>query len=195
MRKLYCFDFDGTLTKEDTMFSFLKFYNPKRFYLQFIKHLPLFIMLKLKLANAEQIKKSFISSILKGETQENIQLKSQQFFNQNYPKIFRENALDFIKNIDKQRTKCYIVTASLDIWVRPFAEHFDMELIATQAQFKNEIYTGEFISKNCNGPEKVNRLKKIIHKEDYDKIISFGDTQGDKEMLEWADESHYRFFH
>ena len=47
-KKLYCFDFDGTLTKRDTMFAFLKFYEPKKFYISFIKHIPLFIMLKLK---------------------------------------------------------------------------------------------------------------------------------------------------
>ena len=29
----------------------------------------------------------------------------------------------------------------------------------------------------------------------YDKIIAFGDTAGDKPMLNWADESYFRFFH
>ena len=114
MKKLYLFDFDGTLTYKDTMFLYLKFYNPSKFKLQFIKHIPLFILLKLKLADAEKVKKSFISSILKGERKAKIESKSKAFFDTNFPDIFRENALEFIKNIDRNTTECYIVSASLD---------------------------------------------------------------------------------
>lgn len=66
MKKLYCFDFDGTLTYKDTMFMYLKFYDPTKFRLQFLKHVPLFVLLKLRLAETEKVKKSFIGSILKG---------------------------------------------------------------------------------------------------------------------------------
>lgn len=195
MKKLYCFDFDGTLTYKDTMFLYLKFYNPTKFRVQFIKHTPLFVLLKLNLLDAEKVKKSFISSILKGETKSKIEKKSQQFFEQYYPEIFRENALEFIKNIDHSQTDCYIVSASLDIWVKPFAEKFKMKLVATQAEFKNDIFTGNFVGNNCNGIEKVNRIKEVISSKKYDKTIAFGDTSGDKEMLDWANEGQFKFFH
>ena len=195
MKKLYCFDFDGTLTYSDTMFLYLKFYNPSKFRIQFIKHIPLFILLKLNLLEAEKVKKSFIYSILKGEKKEKIEKKSQLFFDQYYPEIFRGNALDFIKNIDYSQTDCYIVSASLDIWVKPFAEKFKMNLLATNAEFKNDIFTGNFVGNNCNGVEKVNRIKAEITDKKYDKIIAFGDTFGDQPMLAWADEGQFKFFH
>ncbi len=195
MKKLYCFDFDGTLTYSDTMFLYLKFYNPSKFRIQFIKHIPLFILLKLNLLEAEKVKKSFIYSILKGEKKEKIEKKSQLFFDQYYPEIFRGNALDFIKNIDYSQTDCYIVTASLDIWVKPFVEKFKMNLLATNAEFKNDIFTGNFVGNNCNGVEKVNRIKAEITDKKYDKIIAFGDTFGDQPMLAWADEGQFKFFH
>lgn len=195
MKKLYLFDFDGTLTYKDTMFMFLKFYNPSRFTWQFLKHSPLFTLVKLNLADPEKVKKSFIASIIKGESQYQIQKKSQAFFDANFPHIFRENALDFIKNINEDKTDTYIVSASLDIWVEPFAKHFGMELLATKAQFVNEQFTGEFASKNCNGEEKVNRIKEAVGQEKYDKTIAFGDTSGDKAMLSWANEGHFQFFH
>ena len=195
MKKLYCFDFDGTLTYKDTMFLYLKFYNSTKFNLQFIKHTPLFILLKLKLIDAEKVKKSFISSILKGESRLKIEKKSEQFFTRYYPEIFRENALDFIKNIDPSKTDCYIVSASLDIWVKPFAEKFGMNLLATQGEFKDDLFTGEFIGKNCNGGEKVKRIEEAISDKKYDKTIAFGDTSGDKEMLDWANEGQFKFFH
>ena len=195
MKKLYFFDFDGTLTYKDTMFLYLKFYNSAKFNFQFLKHIPLFILLKLKLANAEKVKKSFISSILKGQSKTKIVEKSQQFFEEHYPEIIRENAIEFIQNIDREHTESYLVTASLDIWVKPFAEKFKMNLLATRAEFKNEIFTGNFVGNNCNGGEKVHRIKEALQGKKFDKTIAFGDTSGDKEMLEWANESHFEFFH
>lgn len=195
MKKLYLFDFDGTLTYKDTMFLFLKFYNPAKYSAQFLRHVPLFVLLKLKLADAEKVKKSFIGSILKGQSKSKIEKKSQRFFEENYPKIIRKNAVDFIKNIDRENTESYIVSASLDIWVQPFAEKFGMKLLATKAEFKNDIFTGNFIGKNCNGKEKVDRIKEAVSDKKYDKTIAFGDTSGDRQMLNWANESHYQFFH
>ena len=195
MKKLYLFDFDGTLTYKDTMFMFLKFYDPAKFSVQFLKHVPLFILLKMKLADAEAVKKSLISSILRGQSKYQIEKKAQQFFEENYPSLFRENALDFINNIDRTNTESYIVSASLDIWVKPFAEKFNMKLLSTQAEFKDDIFTGDFVGNNCNKQEKVNRIKLEIGNKKFDKIIAFGDTSGDKPMLSLAHESHYRFFH
>lgn len=195
MKKLYCFDFDGTLTYKDTMFLYLKFYNPAKFRVQFIRHIPLFVLLKLKLADTEKVKKSFIGSILKGQNETKIKEKSRKFFEANYPKIVRENAMDFIKNIDQNNTESLLVTASLDIWTQPFAEAFKMELVSTKAEFKNGVFTGNFVGKNCNGKEKLERIKKEIADEKYDKIIAFGDTSGDRPMLNWANEGHYQFFH
>lgn len=195
MKKLYLFDFDGTLTYKDTMFLYLKFYNSSKFIFQFVKHIPLFILLKLKLANAEKVKKNFIASVLKGESRTKIEEQSQLFFEKYYPEIIRENALEFIKNIDREHTESYIVSASLDIWVKPFADRFKMKLLATQAEFKNDIFTGNFTGINCNGDEKVCRIEQAVHGKKFDKKIAFGDTSGDRPMLNWADEGHYQFFH
>lgn len=195
MKKLYLFDFDGTLTYKDTMFLYLKFYNCTKFYVQFLKHIPLFVLLKLKLADAEKVKKSFISSILKGESRAKIDKKAQSFFEKFERDIFRKNALEFIQNIDRTQTECYIVSASLDIWVKPFAEKLNIKLLATQTEFADDIFTGNFIGKNCNGPEKVKRIIEAVKGRKFDKTIAFGDTSGDREMLAWADESQFEFFH
>lgn len=195
MKKLYLFDFDGTLTYKDTMFLYLKFYNSTKFYVQFVKHIPLFVLLKLKLADAEKVKKSFISSILKGESRAKIDKKAQSFFEKFERDIFRKNALEFIQNVDRTQTECYIVSASLDIWVKPFAEKLNIKLLATQTEFADDIFTGNFIGKNCNGPEKVKRIIEAVKGRKFDKTIAFGDTSGDREMLAWADESQFEFFH
>ena len=70
-----------------------------------------------------------------------------------------------------------------------------MNLLATQGEFKDDLFTGEFVGKNCNGSEKVKRIEEAISDKKYDKTIAFGDTSGDKEMLDWANEGQFKFFH
>ena len=48
--------------------------------------------------------------------------------------------------------------------------------------------TGRFASPNCYGPEKVRRLQTIEpHRATYT-LVAYGDSRGDAELLEWADE-------
>lgn len=151
--------------------------------------------MKIKLLSVEKVKKSFVASVLKGESKDCLERKAQLFFDTYYPKIIRPNASDFLKKINYLDIDCLMVTASLDIWTRPFADHWNMELLATKAKYINGIFTGEFETPNCNGNEKVKRIMKNIENRKYDKKIAFGDTKGDRAMLAWADEGHYRFFH
>ena len=195
MKKVYFFDFDGTLTKKDTMFMFLRFCDPNRFAREFLLHMPIFTLLKFKLANAEKVKRHFIASVLKGRTEGFLNEKAQSFFEENYPDLIRENALEFINNMDREQTESYLVTASLDIWVKPFAEKFNMVLIATEAKFKDGIFTGNFKTPNCNGEEKVKRIKQVLCDKKFDKSIAFGDTSGDEAMLKYVNEGHFKFFH
>ena len=55
----------------------------------------------------------------------------------------------------------------------------------------NGLLTGRFKTANCSGQEKVNRLLEIEpHREDY-YLYAYGNSTGDKEMLEMADEAFY----
>lgn len=195
MKTLYCFDFDGTITKKDTMFSFLKYYDSSLFYRKFVENLPFFVLMKFNLVETQKVKQKFIFSILKGQSRKKIEEKAQLFFDEFYPKIIREKALDFIKKLDKEKSECFLVTASLDIWTKRFAEEWNMKLLATKSNFEGGFYTEKFLSKNCNGEEKVKRIKAEITNEEFEKTVAFGDTKGDFPMLNWSDEKHFRYFH
>lgn len=195
MKKLYCFDFDGTLTRKDSMFLFLRSYDKKKYRVAYLKHIPLFVFLKLGLVKAEPVKRSFISSVLKGVSKEKLEKGAQAFFDSVYPEFIREEALEFINTRDLEKTDSVIITASLDLWVAPFAKHWGMELLATMATYENGKFTGGFLTPNCNNKEKVTRLKEYLKDKKYDKIIAFGDSKADQPLLDFASESHFRFFH
>ena len=55
----------------------------------------------------------------------------------------------------------------------------------------NGNLTGRFLSKNCYGPEKVNRLLRVKPERDAYVLYAYGDSRGDKEMIEFADKGQY----
>ncbi|RYE83010.1 MAG: HAD-IB family hydrolase, partial [Hyphomicrobiales bacterium] len=85
--------------------------------------------------------------------------------------------------------------ASPNILVAPFARGLGADvLIGTQLAFDNmDRVAGGFDGANCRGAEKVRRLKAMFG-DDMILTAAYGDTAGDKEMLDMAQEQGYRVF-
>ena len=69
-----------------------------------------------------------------------------------------------------------------------------MKVLGTQVEVENGRLTGRFLTKNCYGQEKVNRMLVLYPNRSEYKLIAFGDSRGDKEMLAFADEAYYKPF-
>jgi phosphoserine phosphatase len=61
-------------------------------------------------------------------------------------------------------------------------------------EFVEGKFSGRFATPNCNGQEKVNRIKEYLNPEDYNPIFAYGNSSGDKPMLDMADHGFYRHF-
>ena len=113
-RKLYLFDFDGTLTEKDTLFDFLKFSFPGKYSRQFIVFIPLFILAKLKFLNASKVKERFIASFLKGKSFYEINQLANHYFKSCHQLLIHPKADQYIKELSNYHDK-FIVSASLDL--------------------------------------------------------------------------------
>jgi HAD superfamily hydrolase (TIGR01490 family) len=191
--KLYLFDFDGTIINKDSLFDFLQTSFPDKYKAAFIKFIPLFLMIKFKLLSAGKVKQKFISYFLKGKSVSEIEDLAQHYFEARKDTIFRMKALEYIKNLAYEPDK-YMVTASLDLWVKPFAKYLGLRLISTEAELINDRFTGKFATPNCNYKEKVVRIVEEIQLAQFKEIYAFGDSKGDKHMLELATNPHFRYF-
>ncbi|HEU5146872.1 MAG TPA: haloacid dehalogenase-like hydrolase, partial [Chryseosolibacter sp.] len=56
----------------------------------------------------------------------------------------------------------------------------------------NKHLTGKILGRNCYGDEKVCRIKEEFDLPSFERIIAYGDSSGDREMLQLANESHYK---
>lgn len=193
-RNLYLFDFDGTITKKDTLFDFLKFSFPESYFINYLMFIPFFVASKLKLIKASLVKEKFISKFLKGKSYVEINRLTQNYFEQNHKDLIYSKADEYIKSLSNYNDK-FIVSASIDFWIQPFADYYEMGLICTKAKFDEQgFFTGNFASENCNYEEKKNRIEKEIDLSLYDEIIAFGDTKGDEAMFSLASKANFKYF-
>ncbi len=188
-RTIAVFDFDGTLTTKDTLLEFIKFAcGKRRFLLGFLLYSPLLLMMKLHLYPNWKAKEKVFAFFFKG-WEYNRFMKLGQAFSCEVEKMRNEPVIKKMESHLRHSDTVYVVSASISEWVRPWCEQMNVtEVIATEIEVDtNHLITGRFASKNCYGQEKVNRLnKKEPYRESYI-LYAYGDSRGDKELMEYAD--------
>lgn len=188
------FDFDGTITKKDSLFLFLKFLVGKqRFYQGLLCNIHYLLGYVLGWISNASAKEKIVAYFLKGLSEDFLLQKSQDFL-PILEKIIRKDALFRICWHQNQGDRVVIVSATFLCYLLPLAQRLEVECIATELGFQNGVVTGRFATPNCYGIEKVKRIKQQYNLDDYRKIYAYGDSKGDKEMLEIATQRFYRFF-
>lgn len=192
-RRVAVFDFDGTLTTKDTFLEFIKFScGTWQFYIGFLLYSPILILMKLHLYPNWKAKQKIFSYFFKGTEYRRFQELGRLFANK--IELFRrEEIIGKLKaHIDNGET-VYVISASIDEWVRPWCEQFGItDVVGTKIEVSsNGCLTGKFLTKNCYGQEKVNRLLQMEPKRNEYCLYAYGDSRGDKETLEFANRGFY----
>ncbi|MCL2843990.1 MAG: HAD-IB family hydrolase [Chitinivibrionia bacterium] len=190
------FDFDGTITRKDTLLEFIKFTKGHfGFYFVMFLFSPLLVAMKLKLLPNRKVKQTLFSYLYKGIHIEKFNEWCAEFC-AIADKILYPEATEAIISHKKCGDTIIIISASVENWIKPWANKMGIDIVlATKIETgKNGLLSGKFLTKNCYGQEKVNRfLEKFPQRGDY-KLIAYGDSRGDKELLEFADDGFYKKF-
>lgn len=193
--QLALFDFDGTITTDDSLLNFIRFVvGDRQFLVGLIVLSPMLVLYKLKLIPNYKAKQYMLSWFFKGMSKDAFLKVANEYSLVHIDKILRPKAIEKINWHKNQGHKVVVVSASIECWLRPWCEKNGLELIATKLEIKDDIVTGKLLSKNCYGVEKVNRIKEIYNLKDFEYIYSYGDSSGDKQMLEISHEKFYKPF-
>ena len=194
-KKIAFFDFDGTITTDDSLLKFIRFVvGDRRFLIGLITLSPMLILYKLKFIPNYKAKQYLLSWYFKDIKKEDFFQVANKYSLNHIDKIVRKKAIDRINWHKKQGDKIVVVSASIDCWLRPWCNINNLELIATRLDLSEDKITGKFLTKNCYGQEKVNRINETYNLKEFNYIYAYGDSSGDREILAIANEKYYKPF-
>lgn len=201
-RKIAFFDFDGTITTKDTLLEFIRHSKgPARFYLGFILTSPWLIAWKLKLISNQTAKEKVLRFFFKHTPLDRFEQDCENFSRDALPALIRPKALREITRLKESGASIVIVSASPENWIRRWTTTLETELLATRLETtpdkdpnKPHRLTGKILQKNCHGDEKVRRIREVYTLEEFQEIYTYGDSGGDRPMLNLGTASFYKPF-
>lgn len=193
MKKLVVFDFDGTLTRRDSFLVFLQNCFPvSKIITNDFLLLPVLILHKLKLMNPDSAKQKVLNYFLEGVDENLFQKECNWFADEIIPKLLTAQAKKFLAEYQSRGFEIVILSASPEIYLKPWCEKNSFRCIATKLKTVNGKFTGEYDGKNCRAEEKLRRLKDEIDLNSYSEIHAFGDSPDDKPFMSIAHKQVYR---
>lgn len=192
------FDFDGTMTKHDSLYDFFKYSaGTLETYFIFLQNLPKFIGFALKITSRKDLKESLLKSFFKGMPIADLRLKGEAFAKNIIPSLVKKEALAKLKWHRNKGHRCILVSANMDFYLDFFAKNNQFhDCICTKTAVDEAgLVTGYLQGENCRDVEKVRRLTELLGPKENYILYAYGDSDGDKELLELADYPFYRIFH
>lgn len=106
----------------------------------------------------------------------------------------RPEMLDRIKWHLQESHEVAIVTANFEPLLKPWADSWNVRLLASRPEVQDGRFTGKLMGAPCTGPEKANRVKQAYPIQDYSKVFAYGNSQEDQAMMSLATDPFYRTF-
>jgi len=190
---LVAFDFDGTLTTKDTFLAFVRFtHGLPRMLLGILRYSPWLLLMMMGRYSNGKLKERFFAYFYSGVSYEQFVQWGKEFSHMAKAMLNTSMLKRLQWHVSEGHSLC-VVSASVDEWVRPVCLKLGVdEVIATRVEVSSGgKLTGRFSSPNCYGAQKVERLLEVYSQDCLGYLYAYGDSQGDKELLEFADEGFY----
>ena len=191
---LALFDFDGTLTTRD---SFVDFHIFSQGPTKFLSACAVAAIQGCRSLNGSRgfLKEALVRRLWGGTPLEDYEAAARRYAELRVEEILLPLALRvFLRHVELGHI-VYIVTASMKEWIEPWASIHGVPVIGTELETLDGKLTGRLATPNCRGAEKVVRITGVTDLKRYEKIYAYGNSRGDREMLDIADEKIYRWDH
>lgn len=191
---LALFDFDGTITRGDTWTPFLRYSaTPTRIAAATVLLSPLMVGYKAGWISARRSRPVVARLAFAGRRADAIRNVGRAYAREVLPRVMRQEALERIGWHKRQGDQVVVVSASLDVYLKPWCEAHDVDVICTELEECAGTLTGGYDRDECSAAYKVIRLRERYDLARYPVIYAYGDTDEDREMLDIAHEKYFRW--
>jgi phosphatidylglycerophosphatase C len=181
VRTVAAFDFDGTLTRRDTMLPFLAgLVGPARLARALASAAP-------RLADRDAAKEHLLERLLTGRDHAELLDAGNAYGEKVAIRSVADEMRERLAWHQDAGHETVIVSASLDVYVAAAARALAIEdvLCTTLAVSADGRCTGALHGGNCRGAEKAARLRDHVGGDDVE-LWAYGNSGGDREMLALA---------
>jgi phosphatidylglycerophosphatase C len=188
VRSVAAFDFDGTLTRRDSLVPFLLHSSGVRRTARAAVASSLEVTRALVLSRSrDRAKEALFARILRGRPVDELRAAGEAFADIIVPEKIKPAMWDRIDEHRRLGHEMVIVSASPEIYVEPIARRLGFAAaIATRLEVDADgVLTGRLLGPNCRGAEKVRRLQEWMG-EEIASLTAYGDSSGDRELLALA---------
>ena len=200
-KSLVVFDFDGTLTTEDTFVLFMKRYcGTLRWYAKMVPLLPVFLRYKLGRIDRHAVKHAVVGAVFTGEPMARIEAEAEGFAREDIPRLIRPSGMarfrERVAESESGGPEVVICSASISPYLRAFfAEVAPVRIVACELEIDpHGICTGRLRNRNVWGINKLKALREEFRSHTVHLAESYGDSAGDRTILDAADIAYWRPF-
>lgn len=193
-RRIAAFDFDGTLTRRDTLLPFLaRACGATHFGRTVGRIAPVAVRartgrLEAEIHHRDATKAALLRELMRGRSDVWLEARGQEYATTLAAKL-RPEMVEQVRWHRDAGHELVIVSASLATYLRPFAatHGFDHVIAVEMQQGSDGLLTGEMAGPNVRGEEKAVRLRRWLGGDVPEMMWAYGNSSGDNELLEMAD--------
>ena len=188
------FDFDGTITVEDTFPAFVKrAIRPEKLRSAGMWLTPHKVLNKLGLVSDDALRARYIRLAFSGRNANNLWNNGERFAQRYLKDHLQPRAMDRIRWHRERGDRVVVVSEGLDVYLRTWCDQHGVELLCNELEEHNSKITGRLKNPYCAGAEKARRIREHIDLSAYDTVWAYGDSKSDTPMLNLSDEAHLRW--
>ncbi len=194
VRQVAAFDFDGTITRADTLGPFLaRVVGRARLYRSLLLRSPVLAATFVGIADRDAEKERLCGRLLAGRAAQDVTDVGITYAAELLAaRPFRKEMLDRIAWHRSENHKVVVVSASLNVYLEPLARDLGIDhVICTSLEVDSAgTITGKLVGGNVRGPEKARRLQTWLGDGPVE-IWAYGNSNGDRELLAMANHAEW----
>jgi phosphatidylglycerophosphatase C len=197
-RGVAAFDFDGTISKRDTLVPFLaKVAGPARFAGVCARLGLSGARRNVDIRNRDEVKEEMIRLLFAGRSEDELRSRGEVYARDLLSDSLRPMVVDRLHRHRERDHRTVVVSASLVYYLDPVARAFGIDgVIGVEPEVVDGVLTGALARPNVRAEEKAVRLREWMGAGPEDpldgvRLWGYGNTSGDHALLEMSDHAYW----